>query len=99
MERGSGGGCSGGRWARTGGARGWRDAAAARLRGVGEDDQGYLVWAASGVRLQLEEAQRRGVSFEALVRARAALGDDVEVIDEAKGKRGGPAFVNVRQVE
>ena len=63
------------------------------------DKEGYVVRAAGEGRLTPEEARRHGLAVEALVRARAALGDEVAVIDEPMGKREGPAFVNLRQVE
>ena len=63
------------------------------------DKEGYVVRAADGGRLTPEEARRHGLAVEAMVRARAALGDEVTVIDEPMGKRDGPAFVNLRQVE
>ena len=66
--------------------RDWQAAVRARLRGVQVDAQGHLAWAAGGGRLSLQEAQRRGIALEALVRARAALGDEVAVVDEALGK-------------
>ena len=78
---------------------GWQKICRTRLRGLSVDKEGYVVRAAGEGRLTPEEARRHGLAVEALVRARAALGDEVAVIDEPMGKREGPAFVNLRQVE
>ena len=69
--------------------RDWLQRAERACEGLDVDWAGYVVWSASGVRLTAEEAAARGPAVEMATRARLALGEEVEVVDEPPAKRSG----------